>query len=163
MKPGGTATIVRLLIVLGLVMSSGSVITAQPINVTIQQLTAAPKKFNGNQVRVIGYYDQTQEHSPFIARDARSAHSTAAKDIDALIFVDLKPSELTNPAIKVINHGYIRLVGTFQYKSTQGKSLGPDTKNPGRFIWESSVGFGWGGIYSMQITKVKEFTPIKSR
>jgi hypothetical protein len=152
-----------LLVTLALATTTASASEARPTRVTLQQLVATPKKFNGRDVSVVGYYDHTQEHSPFLARDIRSAHSTEANNIESLIFVALKPSQLKDPAIKAINRGYIRIVGTFEYKSTQGRSLGPDRKNSGRFIWQSSLGFGWGGIYSMQMTNIKEFTPVSRR
>ena len=132
----------------------------RPLPVTIEELQRAPKEFNGKEISVEGYYDQTQEHSPFIARSQSEARRRTAHAGDVLIFVDVKRSQITHRSIKLIDRGYVRVVGLFQHKSTKGRPLKRDPKNPERVIWQSSVGFGWGGIYSMQITNVKELLPM---
>jgi len=152
---------VRRFAALAYVLVAAQATCAQPRNVTVKELVQEPNKFSGKEISVTGYFDQRQTHSAFICSDARTARSLDIHDLNARIFLDFKHEQLTNPRIKLVDRGYAHVVGRFEYKNIERKIWGGDKTNPNRVIVRATVGFGWGGVYSMQITDIKQFGPVR--
>jgi hypothetical protein len=61
---------VRLPLVSLLLALTSAAAISKPLDVTVDQLVAAPKQFNGKRVSVIGYFDTTVHHGCDLRRDA---------------------------------------------------------------------------------------------
>jgi hypothetical protein len=137
--------------------------SARPLRVSFAQLVASPTKFKGKKVSVVAYFDQIQSHSPFICADAYAAKTLTVGEDKPTIFINLKRQQLTDPSIKVIDRGYVRIVGKFEYKNIDSKVVESSKKDGGRVIVQTKTGFGWMGVFSMQITNITEFMPVEHR
>jgi len=54
----------------------------------------------------------------------------------------------------------VRITGIFQYRKFETRVIDPGS--PGhRGIEQHTMGFGWGGIFEMQITNISDFEVLK--
>jgi hypothetical protein len=139
-----------------LVAASSAVADSKPIDVSVQQLVAAPQQFNGKRVSVSGYFDTTETH----ACDLR-ATKKRPNDNRQLINIEIPPGSedmlkrLTHDFTKVVR---ARIIGTFQYRY-----VGPFKETPVhgdplvQKIVTMQTGFGWEGLCDKQITKISDF------
>jgi hypothetical protein len=134
-----------------------------PINTSVSQLLAAPQKFSGKRVSVVGYYLASLEHSGLYS-NARAAKKSNTTDdniwLDPDIWSDpahLKPG--ISP-VSALNHRMVHVVGTFEYRKMTQRKLRDEGR---RTIFEATVGFGWGGLWPSRITNISEFRPERAR
>jgi hypothetical protein len=119
------------------------------LSVSVQQLIENPAKFNGNQVSVIAYY-ASEHHGPYLCADAKTARQGGIGSWR--IYPDFENSTVPREALNRVRHGYVSVVGIFQYRNmkiTKGKEF--DYIVPG---------FGWMNIYDKQITKITAFANV---
>jgi hypothetical protein len=149
------------------VMASSAAAASTPLEVTVDQLVAIPKQFNGKRVSVTGYFDLTVHHGC----DLR-ARKTRPDDNRQTINVVVPDASV--PALQRLTHNFTRLVrahivGTFQYRY-----VGPVGEKPIKYdrplapgeverkIVIMQVGFGWMGLWDKQITDITEFRVLAS-
>jgi hypothetical protein len=136
--------------------ASSAVADSKPIDVSVQQLVAAPQQFNGKRVSVSGYFDTTETH----ACDLR-ATKKRPDDNRQLINIEVPPG--TDDTLRRLTHNFTkvvraRIVGTFQYKY-----VGPIKETPVhgdrhvQKIVTMQVGYGWEGLWDKQITRISDF------
>jgi hypothetical protein len=142
-----------------LVAASSAVADSKPIDVSVQQLVVTPQQFNGKRVSVTGYFDTTETH----ACDLR-ATKTRPNDNTHLINIEIPPrSEAT---LQRLTHNFsklvrARIVGTFQYRYVGPIKETPVYGDPHvQKIVTMQTGFGWGGLWDKQITKISDFHVI---
>jgi hypothetical protein len=132
------------------------VATAKPLDVTIDQLVAAPERFNGKQVSVTGYFDTTVHHGCDLrARRKRSD--------DPRQRINIVVPESAVPKVRRLTHDFTRIVrayivGTFQYRYVgpiKETAVHGDPNVPK--IVTIQTGFGWEGLWDKQIAKISDF------
>jgi hypothetical protein len=84
-----------------------------------------------------------------------------------LIFVNFERFPISEPQSNRALKHYVRIVGRFQYRPANSRIISqPETKSTPRpreveqVIVQSTVGFGWRGIYERQIKDLSEFTVL---
>jgi len=134
---------------------TSAVATSEPLNVTINQLVAAPEQFNGKRVSVIGYFDTTVHHGCDLrARRKRSD--------DPRQRINIVVPESAVPAVKRLTHDFTRIVrahivGTFQYRYVGPIKETPVHGDPNvQKIVTIQTGFGWEGLWDKQITNISD-------
>jgi hypothetical protein len=139
-----------------------AVAASKPLEVTVDQLVAAPKQFNGKRVSVIGYFDLTVHHGCDLrARKPRPDDNRQA--------INIVVPDGSVPALKRFTRNFSRVVrahiiGRFQYRYVgpvgekpikYHRPLGPGEVE--RKIVIMQLGFGWMGLWDKQITEITEF------
>jgi hypothetical protein len=147
---------VRLPLVSLLLALTSAAATSEPLDVTVDQLVAAPKQFNGKRVSVTGYFDTTVHHGCDI-RARRKRSDDPRRRINIVVPEDAVPlvRRLTHNFTRVV---LVRVVGTFEYQY-----VGPIKNTPVygdahvQKIVTIQTGFGWEGLWDKQITKISDF------
>lgn len=145
----------QLLIVL-LAVASTSAAASKPIEVSIGEVVRHPQRFNGKQVSFRAYFG-FGGHSCYFSETREAQEKT--------VFADLDHTSLSRRSIESVPHGcFIHVAGTFQYRPITRRVIPrPETKatpypgNVERDLVEVTIGFGWMGIYDMQLTRLTEF------
>jgi hypothetical protein len=147
---------VRLPLVSLLLALTSAAATSKPLDVTVDQLVAAPKQFNGKRVSVTGYFDTTVHHGCNL-RARREQSDDPRRRINIVVPEDAVPlvRRLTHNFTRVV---LVRVVGTFEYQY-----VGPIKNTPVygdahvQKIVTIQTGFGWEGLWDKQITKISDF------
>jgi hypothetical protein len=127
-----------------------------PLDVTFDQLASHPQHYSGKRVAVIAYYDiDSAEHSSYLA----SRLNTEFSDLPH-IFVDL-PKWISNAQAHSAAKHRVRVVGTFEYRDSSKRKVISEGDATHRAIIQTTLGFGWMGIYNKQITKLSEFKVVR--
>src|ERR1043165_1064459 len=136
---------------LALLMAAVASANSAPLNVTFADLAAHPRRYSGKRVTVVAYYGiDSAGHSSYLA----SKPNTEFSDLPQ-IFVDLPPTITAAQAREAAKHR-VKVVGIFQYRELKVRVIDPG--GPGRRgSEEHTLGFGWGGIYDKQLTKISQF------
>jgi len=130
--------------------------TSKPLDVTVDQLVAAPERFNGKRVSVSGYFDTTVHHGCDLR--ARRKRSDDPKQ-----YVNIVVPESAVPALKRLTHDFTRVVrahigGTFKYRYVGPVKETPVSGDPHvQKIITIQTGFGWEGLWDKQINRISEF------
>jgi hypothetical protein len=119
------------------------------IMVPISQLLAAPARYTGKKISTRGYYS-SDGHSPVLCADATAARGTEGR---ARIFLDFENSPIPRRSLSSVQHGYVDVTGTFQYRKFETKT-GPRGERV------MTVGFGWMNSYEKQITGITTFAKV---
>lgn len=130
-----------------------------PLEVTFDQLVSQPKHYSGKRVAVIAYYNiDSAEHSTYLASLLKAEFKGLPQ-----IFVDL-PKWVSNARARATKNRRIRIVGRFEYRYVGPIKETPIRGKPSdeieRKIITMQTGFGWMGIYDMQITRITQFKRI---
>jgi len=147
---------VRLPLVSLLLALTSAVATSEPLDVSVDQLVAAPKQFNGKRVSVTGYFDTTVHHGCDL-RARRKRSDDPRRRINIVVPEDAVP------LVRRLTHNFTRvvpahIVGTFEYRY-----VGPIKETPVygdthvQKIVTIQTGFGWEGLWDKQITKISDF------
>ncbi len=88
--------------------------TNVPTKVTISELLSDKQKWKSKRVEVLGFYRSAAEVSALYSTDEEAQHP----DLNCKkgLWVDYRDS----PNVTLINKGYVRIVGTFEYYSYRG-------------------------------------------
>jgi hypothetical protein len=130
--------------------------TSKPLDVTVDQLVAAPERFNGKRVSVSGYFDTTVHHGCDLR--ARRKRSDDPKQ-----YVNIVVPESAVPALKRLTHDFTRvvrahIVGTFNYRYVGPVKETPVSGDPYvQKIITIQTGFGWEGLWDKQINRISDF------
>lgn len=127
-------------------------VTPQPADVTVTRLIRNPERFNGKVISTIGYY-AAEHHGPYLCADAKTAMEGAAGAWR--IHLDLSQTSLPLNPLKHVRHGYVRIIGTFQYRNMKITTLRDGT----RVI---PSGFGWMNTLDKQITNISAFRNVRA-
>jgi hypothetical protein len=129
-----------------------------PLDVTFDQLTSHPQRYSGKRIAVVAYYDiDSAEHSSYLANRPNTEFSALPH-----IFVDL-PRWISDTQTRSAAKRRVKIIGTFEYRDISKKKVisEGDATHPG--IIQTTLGFGWMGIYDKQITKLSEFTVVREK
>jgi hypothetical protein len=146
----------RLAFLLLLLTLTSAAATSKLLDVSIDQLVAAPERFNGKRVSVSGYFDTTVHHGCDLR--ARRKRSDDPKQ-----YINIVVPESAVPTTKGLTHDFIRvvrahIVGTFQYRYVGPIKQTPVNGDPYvEKIVTIQTGFGWMGLWDKQITDVTDF------
>lgn len=104
---------------------------APPSKVTVQQLLAHPKKYDGRRVDVTGYYTAGMEDSQLWPSASVARRGRLFKDsvyIDASVYGPPKPPHIPHP--DKLKNRVVRIVGTFHARRLEpGVWNSPDGPN----------------------------------
>jgi hypothetical protein len=133
--------------------------SSAPLEVTFDQLASQPKRYSGKRVAVVAYYNiDSAEHSTYLARIPKAEFKGLPQ-----IFVDL-PKWVSDAQARATKNRRIKIVGRFEYRYVGPIKETPVRGKPSdeiqRKIVTMQTGFGWMGIYDMQITRITEFKLI---
>jgi hypothetical protein len=123
--------------------------------VAFDELVAHPQRYNGKFLSVTAWLQIDDTHK--IASLAPRPHADASGLPE--IFVDWPRSIPERRAYAGADHR-VKITGVFQYRRFERRVIDPG--GPGRRGFEEhTLGFGWGGIFDMQLTKISEFEVLK--
>ena len=130
--------------------------TSKPTDVTVDQLVAAPKGFNGKRISVTGYFDTTVHHGCDL-RARRERSDDPRRRINIVVPEDAVPMvrRLTDNFTRIVR---AHIVGTFD-----DPYVGPLKETPVdadahvKNLVTIQTGFGWEGLWDKQITKISDF------
>ena len=146
----------RLPLLLLLLANTLAAATSKPLHVTVDQLIAAPKQFNGKRVSVTGYFDTTVHHGCDL-RPRRKLSDDPRQRVNIVV------PESAVPTVKSLTHDFTRvvrahIVGTFQYRYVGPIKETPVHGDPNvQKIVTMQTGFGWEGLWDKQITNISDF------
>jgi hypothetical protein len=146
------------LVTSALMLATSSVVAAsQPVEVSIDQLAANPQRFHNKRVAVVGYFDASTP-------EVREIRTTARSDNGTHIYVRPDAALAKKLNSNKFDHGRVHIVGTFQHKDTTPTKIRdlPARTDGGiqRSIFSHPQGWGWMGVYNMQIKDITEFTRL---
>jgi len=139
-----------------LIALTSAAATSKPLDVTVDQLVAAPTRFNGKRVSVIGYFDTTVHHGCDLRAQRKPSDDPRQR-------INIVVPETAVPAIRRLTHDFTRvvrahIVGTFQYRYVGPIKETPVYGDPHvQKIVTMQIGFGWEGLWDKQITKISGF------
>src|SRR6266436_8405375 len=126
-----------------------------PTVVSLDQLAKHSQRYNGKFVSVAAWLQVDDTHK--VASLAPRPHAEASGLPE--IFVDWPRSIPEHRAYAAADHR-VRITGIFQYRKFETRVIDPGS--PGhRGIEQHTMGFGWGGIFEMQITNISDFEVLK--
>jgi hypothetical protein len=129
-----------------------------PLDVTFDQLASHPQSYSGKRVAVVAYYDiDSAEHSSYLASRPNTEFSDSPH-----IFVDL-PRWISNTQARLAAKHRVKIVGTFEYRDISKRKVISEGDATHRGIIQTTLGFGWMGIYDKQVTKLSEFTVVQKK
>lgn len=130
--------------------------TSKPLDVTVDQLVAAPEQFNGKLVSVAGYLDTTVHHGCDLRMRQKPSDDPRQR-------INVVVPESAVPAVKRLTHDFRRvvrayIVGTFRYRYVGPIKETPVHGDPNvRKIVTIQTGFGWEGLWDKQVTNISDF------
>jgi hypothetical protein len=147
-----------------LAASNASSASEPPIRVDFNQLIKYPKKYNGKQVEVTGYWVTSCAHCSVLypSFEAEQRAPLSGKWIYLGSFA--RNIQIPNAFRKRIlkpypdYDGYVRVVGKFEAVEMQKPKVVSRSDKTERVI--ITQGFGWMGTESKQITQVTKLEPI---
>ena len=117
------------------------------VQVGVQQLIANPDKFNGKSISATGYY-VPEHHGAYLASNPKGEAGALG------IHLDFRHTSLSSERLKRVQYGYVRVLGTFEYRNTQMRISKDGT------IGTVAAGFGWMNVYDKQITNIIVFENV---
>jgi hypothetical protein len=128
------------------------------LGVTFDELATHPQRYSEKRVVVVAYYDiDSAEHSSYLA----DRPNTGFSDLPH-VFVDL-PRWISDARAHAAAKHLVKIIGTFKYRDTSKKKVISEGDAAHRGIIETTLGFGWMGIYDKQLTKLSEFTIVPKK
>ncbi len=133
-----------------------------PLNVSLNELMAHPRSYNGKTVSVTAYFASSCEFCFSIWPDVRTARDLNSFHKRIAIGHAARGVRIAEPPRNF--DGYVHVVGTFHYRYLWRREYvrHPRT-DPERVVVEANVGYGGMGLDDKEITNIAEFRILGPR
>jgi len=130
----------------------------KPLPVSAAQLLSAPRTFNGKRVFVLGYLAPPDPHTPLLYPSEAAARRTHNARDGIVVFV--LPPKISPPQIQRLEHGYIRVVGTFRHIHLWRKERPSPRGGIERSVVTANSGYGWDGLHENALEDITELKSV---